>query len=137
VKLPSNRAVEKHRAKVLVRFFARGGHRGFVCKFDKHRYRRCHSPKRYRVHVGRHVFKVRAIGVTGLRGPVASAVIHITKPCSFGGHQLASRPKLCGSSVDKESRARKWDAKPLSPAVKSGGSLTPFVRFKTDPLPVL
>jgi hypothetical protein len=101
VRLPTNRAIEEHRAKVLIRFFARGGHRGFVCKFDKRPYRRCQSPKRYPVRIGRHVFKVRAIGVTGLRGPVASARIHITKPCSFGGHQLAARPKLCGSTVDK------------------------------------
>jgi hypothetical protein len=74
---------------------------GFVCKFDKRPYRRCSSPKRYPVKIGRHVFKVRAIGVTGLRGPAASAVIRITKPCSFGGHQFAARPKTCGSTVDK------------------------------------
>lgn len=101
VKLPSNRAIEEHRAKVLVRFFARGRTGGFVCKFDKRPYRRCSSPKRYPVKIGRHVFKVRAIGVTGLRGPAASAVIRITKPCSFGGHQFAARPKTCGSTVDK------------------------------------
>jgi hypothetical protein len=101
VRLPSNRAVDEHRAKVLIRFFARGRNHGFVCKFDKRRYRRCHSPKRYRVGVGRHVFKVRAIGVTGLRGPVARAVIRITKPCPLGGRRLGARPKVCGSSVQK------------------------------------
>jgi hypothetical protein len=39
---------------------------------DKQPIRRCQSPKRYRrVPIGEHVFRVRAIGVTGLRGPIA------------------------------------------------------------------
>jgi hypothetical protein len=54
------------------RFYANAKVRGFLCRLDKQPIRRCQSPKRYRrVPTGRHVFRVRAIGVTGLRGPVA------------------------------------------------------------------
>jgi hypothetical protein len=54
------------------RFYANGKVRGFLCQLDKRPFSRCRSPKRYRrVSVGRHVFRVRAIGLTGLRGPIA------------------------------------------------------------------
>jgi hypothetical protein len=45
--------------------------RGFVCAFDGSRYKPCRSPAFHRIALGWHVFKVRAIGPTGLRGPVA------------------------------------------------------------------
>lgn len=58
---------------VRFRFYARGRVRGFLCKLDDRPYKRCRSPKRYRrVRAGNHIFSVRAIGTTGLRGPVAS-----------------------------------------------------------------
>lgn len=60
------------RLKVRFRFFANARVRGFVCKRDRGHYRRCRSPLRYWVPLGEHVLRVRAIGVTGLRGPVAS-----------------------------------------------------------------
>lgn len=48
--------------------------RRFLCRMDGRPLRPCHSPKFYRVGLGRHVFRVRAVGWTGLRGPVAKAV---------------------------------------------------------------
>jgi hypothetical protein len=47
--------------------------RGFECKRDQTPYQRCHSPLRYWVPLGLHHFRVRAIGATGLRGPVVTA----------------------------------------------------------------
>jgi hypothetical protein len=59
------------RAKASFHFYSREGARGFVCKKDRGGYRRCHSPLRHWARVGSHILRVRAIGPTGLRGPVA------------------------------------------------------------------
>jgi hypothetical protein len=99
VKLPFPHSVIDRKAKVHIRFFARGRIRGYVCKFDRARFRRCHSPKGYKVGYGRHVFKVRAVGLTGLRGRADTAVIKIRKPCLLSS-PLAARPKLCGVEAD-------------------------------------
>lgn len=61
------------RVKARFRFYSRDGARGFICKPDRGRWRKCHSPLRYWVPVGGHVLRVRAIGTTGLRGPIATA----------------------------------------------------------------
>jgi hypothetical protein len=59
-------------ARVRFRFHAVGAARGFECRLDRRHFRRCHSPKLYRrIGGGDHIFRVRAIGPTGLRGPVA------------------------------------------------------------------
>jgi hypothetical protein len=58
--------------KARFRFYSREGARGFQCKRDRGRWRFCHSPLRYWVGIGDHTLRVRAIGRTGLRGPVAS-----------------------------------------------------------------
>jgi hypothetical protein len=59
-------------ARIRFRFHAIGQAKGFECRLDKRPFKPCRSPKVYkRVPVGRHVFKVRAIGLTGLRGPIA------------------------------------------------------------------
>ncbi len=58
------------RLKVGFRFHARTKVRGFVCQRDRGPYRRCRSPQRYWVSLGKHVLRVRAIGPTGLLGPV-------------------------------------------------------------------
>ncbi len=89
------RSVQATHVRALARFFARGGNSGFACKIDKGRYRRCHSPKRFHLDRGRHVFRVRAIGVTGKRGPADSAVIHV------GGCRTVGRHKTCGTFVEK------------------------------------
>jgi hypothetical protein len=60
------------RLKTRFHFYSRDGAKGFECKRDRGRWRRCHSPLRYWVTPGRHTLRVRAIGPTGLRGPVAT-----------------------------------------------------------------
>jgi hypothetical protein len=64
------------------RFFARHHVkvRGFACKIDKRPLKRCRSPKGYRVGFGKHVFRVRAIGRTGLKGPPAVARFKVCHP---------------------------------------------------------
>jgi len=63
----------RHRhIKARFHFYSRDGARGFLCKRDRGPWRRCHSPLRYWVPIGRHILRVRAIGPTGLRGPIAS-----------------------------------------------------------------
>lgn len=61
-------------------FFSSTRTRGFECRRDHGRYRRCHSPLRYWVGHGRHVLRVRAIGPTGLRGPAASKRFRVSWP---------------------------------------------------------
>ncbi|MGH2975442.1 MAG: hypothetical protein ACRDLL_11330, partial [Solirubrobacterales bacterium] len=56
--------------------------RGFACRIDKRPLRRCRSPKAFRVGVGRHRFRVRAIGWSGLKGPIASAAFRVCRPLS-------------------------------------------------------
>jgi hypothetical protein len=84
---PSPRQLEDHRGKVLIRFYSRDGARGFLCKLDHQGFRPCHSPKRYPVRVGNHVFRVRAIGVTGLRGPVAVERFTVGDICEGRDHK--------------------------------------------------
>jgi hypothetical protein len=64
------------------RFFARKHVqvRGFVCKIDRRPLKRCRPPKDYLVGFGKHVFRVRAIGWTGLKGPVAVARFRVCRP---------------------------------------------------------
>jgi hypothetical protein len=74
-------SITRHRhIKARFRFYSRDGARAFLCKPDRRRWRRCHSPLRYWVPVGRHVLRVRAVGRTGLRGPIASARFEVTRP---------------------------------------------------------
>ncbi len=79
-------AIELGGRKLTVRFgFFAAKHasvRGFVCKIDKRPQARCHSPKRYRVGVGRHRFRVRAIGWSGQKGPPAFASFRVCRPHS-------------------------------------------------------
>jgi hypothetical protein len=76
--------VARHRrAKAGFRFYSREGARGFVCRRDKGHWRPCHSPTRYWAARGHHVFRVRAIGRTGLRGPVSTLRFRVVGP---GGH---------------------------------------------------
>lgn len=68
--------------KARFRFFARNHAqvRGFACKIDGRPVKRCRSPKSYRVGVGRHVFRVHAIGWTGLKGPPEVARFEVCRP---------------------------------------------------------
>ena len=73
------------KATVRFGFFARNRApvRGFLCKLNKRPLKRCRSPKSYRVGLGRHVFRVRAIGRTGLRGPVAVWRFEVCRPTGY------------------------------------------------------
>jgi hypothetical protein len=65
------------------RFYSPTQTRGFECKRDEGRYRRCRSPLRYWVgheRRGHHVLRVRAIGPTGLRGPAALKRFRVLGP---------------------------------------------------------
>jgi hypothetical protein len=86
----SRRQAEAQRGKVLVRFYSRDGARGFLCKLDRGHFRLCRSPKRYRVGNGNHLFHVKAIGYTGLRGPVAVERFTIGPIC--GGRHHKAHP---------------------------------------------
>jgi hypothetical protein len=79
----------KHRKEVQVR--------GFSCRIDGGTEKRCRSPKRFRVGVGVHRFRVRAIGWTGLKGPVETYRFRVCrstpeKPCrgfpAGAGHRV-------------------------------------------------
>jgi hypothetical protein len=59
------------RVRARFRFYSATRTRGFECKRDRGRYRRCRSPLRYWTGRGHHLLRVRAIGPTGLRGPAA------------------------------------------------------------------
>lgn len=75
--------VELNGHKLTVRFGFYARHhapvRGFACKIDKRPMKRCHSPKVYRVGAGRHHFRVRAIGWSGLKGPPAVAWFRVCR----------------------------------------------------------
>lgn len=61
--------------------------RGYVCSLDHHKMHRCHSPQRFRVGPGHHKFRVRAVGWTGLRGPVAAGTVWV---CRRPGAEVAT-----------------------------------------------
>lgn len=83
---PPGVEITTRKVTVRFRFFARhhAQVRGYLCKLDRHRARRCRSPKAYRVGLGRHVFRVRAIGWTGLRGPVEVRRFQVCRPTPYG-----------------------------------------------------
>ena len=82
MRLPLRRQLEAGNGKVAIRFYAHGRARGFLCSFDRRPFHRCRSPKRYHhVGSGKHVFAVRAIGVSGLRGPVTREVLTVAPVC--------------------------------------------------------
>lgn len=58
--------------RVTFRFHAVGRAVGFRCRISKRHFRPCQSPEHYRVRRGKHVFRVRAIGPGGVKGPPAS-----------------------------------------------------------------
>jgi hypothetical protein len=69
-------------SRVTFRLRPYGRVRGFVCSLDGRRFRRCRSPLRVYAKLGPHVLRARAIGVTGLRGPVAKDRFAIRGPNS-------------------------------------------------------
>jgi hypothetical protein len=69
------RVAPHHRATVLFRFGASESSR-FECKLDAKAYRRCRSPLRAHLAIGRHTFKVFAIDAAGNRDKTP-ALVHI------------------------------------------------------------
>jgi hypothetical protein len=53
-------------ARVRFRFRAIGQAHGFLCELGGGGYSHCHSPKRYRVGLGRHAFRVKALDPGGI-----------------------------------------------------------------------
>jgi len=66
-------------SRVTFRLRPYGRVRGFECSLDHRRFKRCKSPLRIYVKLGAHVLRARAIGLTGLKGPVAKHRFEITK----------------------------------------------------------
>lgn len=92
----------RHRhAKARFHFYSREGAKAFECKRDLGPWRRCHSPLRYWASPGRHVLRVRAIGRTGLRGPVAEPVQG--RPAARQP-TLAKNPPVRGGGAPLQSR---------------------------------
>jgi hypothetical protein len=90
IHLPFRSELRRGNGRVQIRFYARGRVRSFLCKLDHGRFKRCRSPKRYRpVGVGKHLFEVRAIGVTGLKGPIARERFVIHPLCPAFPHRRA------------------------------------------------
>jgi hypothetical protein len=73
---PINRTIHG-RFKARYRFFANGRVLRFRCRMDRRRWKTCRSPWAYRVGAGRHVFRVRAIGLARFRGPVTKHVFRV------------------------------------------------------------
>ena len=86
---------DRRRGTVMIRFYARGGIRGFRCRIDKRAFRPCHSPRRYSLGIGRHVFRVRAVGLTGLSGPAAREEFFLGPHCTHG----KVGPKFCSEGA--------------------------------------
>jgi hypothetical protein len=74
--------IDGRRVHVRTFFYARHHVqvRGFLCQVDDHRARRCRSPKGFTVGLGKHVFRVRAIGWTGLKGPEEKRSFEVCHP---------------------------------------------------------
>jgi hypothetical protein len=77
--------ISKRKVTVRYRFFAmhHAEIRGFLCRIDQRPVRSCRSPRAYRLGLGHHVFRVRAIGVTGLRGPAKVNRFQVCHPTLF------------------------------------------------------
>jgi hypothetical protein len=74
------RVTRRHRVKARFRFYSRDGARSFLCKRDRGPWRHCRSPLRFWAPIGRHALRVRAIGRTGLRGPVTGLRFRVMHP---------------------------------------------------------
>lgn len=67
-------------SRVTFRLRPYGRARGFLCSLDRRRFRPCRSPLRIYTKVGTHMLRAKAIGATGLRGPVARHRFAIRNP---------------------------------------------------------
>jgi hypothetical protein len=70
---------KKAGSRVTFRLRPYGRVRGFECNLDHRGFKRCKSPLRIYAKLGAHVLRARAIGLTGLKGPIAKHRFKITK----------------------------------------------------------
>jgi hypothetical protein len=87
----------KERAGIRFHFTANGPFTGFQCKLDRGPFRRCKDPKSYALALGRHLFKVRAVGPGGVDrspGRIRVRVIEAQTPQRGAGpaRRGAARP---------------------------------------------
>jgi hypothetical protein len=75
VPAPGGKALLQFRFHVKPKFQIRG----YVCSFGGGKMRPCKSPQRHQVGVGHYVFRVRAVGWTGLKGREASARVQVCR----------------------------------------------------------
>ena len=83
----------KKTAGIRFHFTANGQHTGFQCKLDRRPFRRCKDPKSYALALGRHLFKVRAVGPGGVDrspGKIRVRVIQAHPPLRDPGAGPAS-----------------------------------------------
>jgi hypothetical protein len=83
VKHPPRRS-KRRRAKFAFRSSVAGS--SFRCKVDSRRYRPCTSPVSYKLKPGHHVFRVIAVGPTGVAGRPATSRFTIRKPGKHRRH---------------------------------------------------
>jgi len=74
-------------SRVTFRLRPFGRAQGFLCRLDRRRFHPCRSPLRIYARRGVHILRARAIGIGGLRGPVAKARFTIK------GADLAPSPR--------------------------------------------
>jgi hypothetical protein len=82
--LPAARELLDHgRGRVTVRFYANGPVRRVECEVNHRRLHPCRSPERFQVgKKGTYSIRIRAVGITGLRGPVAVKRFWTGKRCT-------------------------------------------------------
>jgi hypothetical protein len=89
--LPTRGELGAHHARVMVRFFANGPTRRFECRINGHPFNACRSPERFRIgKKGNYAIRIRAVGMSGLRGPPAVKRFWIGKRCTR--HHLCFSP---------------------------------------------
>jgi hypothetical protein len=102
----------RHRSlKMTFRFYTRTRSRGFRCRFDSRAWRRCASPVRLHAGLGHHAFRVRAIGPTGLEGPVAGVHFRVVS-----NKKRQASKSLCPGSPKSALEPRRRDVRTTRPA---------------------
>jgi hypothetical protein len=101
---PAKRVDERRGgARVTFRFRSIGKAARFKCRIDRRRLVTCKSPKRYRLHGGTFIFKVYAVGPTGIRGPAARYRFRVG-PLLEPGPQQTCAPGVKRASITGSAR---------------------------------
>jgi acetyl esterase/lipase len=64
----TKRALRKVRRKVTFAFEGTDRTSGFQCRIDRHKFGRCHSPRKYRLKPGSHTFRIKPLYPSGRPG---------------------------------------------------------------------